>query len=114
MKRIGFLRAMAAALLAVPAIASAPVKTTAEVPFEFEVNGRVLPAGRYYFEAVPQRNVMTIRDESGRTLLSSIVSVADKGRDQCAGASFKRSNGRMQLKELRVSQPDSGVTLRLR
>lgn len=114
MKRINLLHAIGALLLAVPVFGFVPVKTSAQVPFEFEVGGQVLPAGKYYFETASQNNIMTIRDENGRVVSSSIVSVADKAKDQRTGVSFRSANGRMRLKELRLSRPESGVTLRVR
>ena len=108
------LRAIAAVMLAVPAFGNIPVSTTARVPFDFEVNGRMLPAGIYRFEVGWQDHVLRVRDAKGQGVLTSILSVSDTKAAKHSGIAFTNSEGHMRLKEVRVKAFPGDVTYNLK
>lgn len=114
MKVVRSLRAIAVVMLAMPAFGYIPVSTTARVPFDFEVNGRMLPAGVYRFEMGPQDHILRIRDAKGHGALTSVLSVSDTKASKRPGVAFTNKEGRMKLDEVRVTSSPSGLTYRVK
>lgn len=108
------LAATAALALAMPVFAHIPMRTRANVPFDFEVNGRVLPAGHYTFESPRYDGVLVIRGEDGNAVMTPIVAVADTKEGKAPGISFSKRHGRVKLKEIRLADPAQDITYKVR
>lgn len=81
MKRISVLSFLAAILISIgSACAHAQSTVEARIPFSFNVNGKVLPAGTYQVGyASPTRQLIAIRSKDGRIGVLNSAFAADGG-----------------------------------
>jgi hypothetical protein len=76
---------------------AAPAKTTTQVPFNFAVNGKVLPAGEYRIEQQPSSvSVFLINKKTGeRVRLNRVIKLSPSGE---AYLRFEKTGDTYQLK----------------
>ena len=84
--------------------AAGAARAKVNIPFEFEVSGKTLPAGTYILETVGKNGVMQIRSSNGHEayFLISDTNVARDG--SVPQIVFMREQGRARLKDLTVSR----------
>lgn len=95
------------ALAAVPLAAAPPARLAADVPFAFEVQGRVMPAGHYKLNPVGHAGVVSITHENGEKVLALL---SRTGVDnQTPELVFVRGGGRTKLTGIRTRPVDTVV-----
>ncbi|MBA4182276.1 MAG: hypothetical protein C0506_16965 [Anaerolinea sp.] len=95
------------ALAAVPLAAAPPARLTADVPFAFEVQGRVMPAGHYNFNLTGLAGVVSISHENGEKVLALLSRTGVE--NQKPELVFVRHGGRTKLTGIRTRPVDTVV-----
>ena len=89
--KTGLVGAVVAGVLAT-GVASAEVRDTRElnVPFAFDVNGKVMPAGHYRLERLGNPSVIMLRGEAGEGIFITTQVPEENLWDQSASLTFTR------------------------
>lgn len=103
----------AAVLLAMPAGALGNVLVRAQIPFEFQAGGKLMPAGTYTIEPTSVHGTVQIRGAGGSAVLSTIT-VPQARPDGTPSLVFDRSTGTPKLAGIRYTTPNSASFLNLR
>ena len=104
---------VAAGLLAcslLPASA-APAAAIANIPFEFEVDGKMMPAGRYTVSEGMHRNVIQLTDNNGRAVMFATSELGDPSKIQKSRLVFERGDRGYQMAEIWISSMPTGKAL---
>lgn len=100
-------------VLAAPATASSSALARADIPFDFLIAGKLMPAGRYTIEQATSPATVLIRGDSGHAALASIQpSFASK--DGTLQLVFDKSAGTPRLAGVRYSTPNSANFIGIR
>ncbi len=78
------------------------------VPFEFEVQGKRMPAGRYDVVPHPASNTVTLRSENGQGIAFFTVSAGSDARRQSTRMVFKPVSGMASLAEIWTGKDGAG------
>lgn len=97
--------------LTVTGLASLSTKVKANIPFDFMVNGKTLPAGAYTVVQGPIRNTLVIRSQENRVAISALtMDVTDKGQAQ-ARLVFRRYGNQRFLAQVYDGYSSQGQEL---
>ncbi len=78
------------ATLTIAGIAGLGTTITANIPFEFTVNGKTLPAGNYLVKKGSTSATLIIQNAEKKTAAAAIVRDAENGKSGKASLSFRR------------------------
>lgn len=95
------------ALAAVPLAAAPPARLSAEVPFAFEVQGRVMPAGHYVLKTAGFAGAVSITHENGVQVFALLSRSGVE--DQKPELVFVRNGGRTKLTGIRTRPVETVV-----
>jgi hypothetical protein len=95
------------ALATAPLLAAPPARLAADVPFAFEVQGRVMPAGHYELHPVGHAGVVSITHENGQKVLALLRrDGVDRQRPELV---FERRGERTKLTGIRTRPVETVV-----
>ena len=103
------------ATLALSASTAMALDTRAQVtvPFEFEVKGKRLPAGRYEVVPNPASNTVVLRSETGQGIAFLAVPAGSDARRLSTRMIFKPVSGMPSLAEIWTGRDGAGYVLAL-
>jgi len=102
-----------AILLVMPAGALAGLLARAEIPFQFQAGGKLMPPGLYTIEPTSVPGTVQVRGAGGSAVLLTIT-VPQQRPDGAAALVFDKTSGTPRLAGIRYSTPNSASFLDLR
>lgn len=92
-------------------LAAASLNLTASVPFEFNADRAIMPAGEYHFEVDSGTSILLVRSFDAHAAAYSLVVPAPKGHASSGKISFNRYGNKYFLSS--VVNEETGATIAL-
>jgi hypothetical protein len=103
------LSALAVLLIAAAApVAASHTLSRANIPFDFVLNGKAMPAGTYQFQSGEWKGLMSVFDREGRRHMLPVMPLGSPGVLQNPRVVFERAGATYRLSEIWFSNGIAG------